>query len=120
MQRTARAVVGTINNKQQRKSKMKTTKITGGRAGFCDAINEAFYHCHCMNPCIRYSQTSGFYIESDLIPADDDVVWSVSVCYWNGQRSVRPAQYADVRDEILETVNRQAERDLAADIADAA
>lgn len=76
--------------------------LTGGRAGFVRAIDEAF-RVNAHNPTIRYSHARGFHVESGLLPADSDVLWSAAANYIlpSGRRSVRPTDYPEVREEIL-------------------
>jgi hypothetical protein len=93
---------------------MKINTITGGKAGFTEAIHEAFIS-NAHDPTIRYSQSRGFHVESGLNPADDDVVWSALAYYdvvWsalayyslnnNGARSIKPSDYPEIRMDILE------------------
>jgi len=77
--------------------------LTGGRAGFVSAIDEAF-RTPASNPAIRYSHARGFHIESGIHPADCDVLWSASAKYIlpSGRRSVRPADYTEVRAAIMD------------------
>lgn len=81
---------------------MKTAKITGGRAGFALAIKEAF-SANIHDPTIRYSHSLGFHVESGLVPADDDVIWSKLAYYVlpDGRPCIRPADYSEIRSEIL-------------------
>lgn len=82
----------------------KIGTITGGRAGFVAAINEAFA-ANSHNPTVRYSHSRGFHVESGMCPADDDVVWQSEAHYRaddGGRRNVRPSDYAMVRQEILD------------------
>ena len=77
--------------------------LTGGRAGFVSAIDEAF-RTPASNPTIRYSHARGFHVESGIHPADPDVLWSASANYIlpSGRRSVRPTDYTEVRAAIME------------------
>lgn len=77
--------------------------LTGGKAGFSAAIQEAFT-TRASDPTIRYSPARGFHVESGIHSADSDVVWS-SLAYYTstGARSVRPADYAEVRESILDS-----------------
>ena len=74
--------------------------ITGGRAGFVRAVDEAF-KARLHNPTIRYSHARGFHVESAHVPADPDVLWSAVAFYVlpTMRRSVR--SYPSVRAEIL-------------------
>ena len=76
--------------------------LTGGRAGFVNAIDEAF-RSNAINPKIRYSHARGFHVESGIHPADDDVLWSASTNYIipSGRRSVRPTDYTEIRAAIM-------------------
>ena len=76
--------------------------LTGGRAGFTRAIDEAF-RVNAHNPTIRYSHARGFHVESGLLPADSDVLWSAEANYIlpSGRRSVRATNYTEVRAAIL-------------------
>lgn len=77
--------------------------LTGGRAGFVCAIDEAF-RTPASNPTIRYSHARGFHVESGIHPADSDVLWSALANYIlpSGRRSVRPTDYTEVRAAILD------------------
>lgn len=78
--------------------------ITGGRAGFVAAIDEAFA-ARLHNPTVRYSHARGFHVESGMTPADDDVIWQTEACYRadrGGRRNLRPSDYAEIRREILD------------------
>lgn len=82
----------------------RPTALTGGRAGFVRAIDEAF-QTPASNPTIRYSHARGFHVESGIHPADPDVLWSAAAnnILSSGWivRSVRPRNYPDVRMAIL-------------------
>lgn len=86
---------------------MKINTITGGKSGFQEAINDAF-ESNINNPMIRYSESRGFHVESRQSRADDDVVWSTLVYYdlnKNGARSIRAAEYPEIRMEILDILD---------------
>ena len=98
---------------------MKINTITGGKAGFTEAIHEAFMS-NASNPTIRYSQARGFHVESGLNPADHDVVWSAlnpadhdvvwsALAYYslnnNGARSIKPSDYPEIRMDILDIID---------------
>jgi hypothetical protein len=84
---------------------MKINTITGGKAGFTEAIHEAFVS-NAHNPTIRYSHALGFHVESGLVPADHDVVWS-ALTYYNadGTRSIRTTDYPEIRMDILDLLD---------------
>jgi hypothetical protein len=86
---------------------MKINTITGGKAGFTEAIHEAFVS-NASNPTIRYSDARGFHVESGLNRADDDVVWS-ALAYYNlnngGSRSIKPSDYPEIRMDILDILD---------------
>ena len=84
---------------------MKINTITGGKAGFTEAIHEAFLS-NAHDPTIRYSESRGFHIESRLNPADHDVVWS-ALTYYNsdGSRSIRSTDYPEIRMDILDILD---------------
>lgn len=78
--------------------------LTGGKRGFVAAIEEAF-STPASDPTIRYSHARGFHVESGIHPADDDVLWSGLAYYnlsQNCRRSIRPVDYPEIREEILE------------------
>lgn len=86
---------------------MKINTITGGKAGFTEAIHEAFVS-NAHNPTIRYSGARGFHVESGLNPADHDVVWSALVYYSlnnDGSRSIRATDYPEIRMDILDILD---------------
>ena len=84
---------------------MKINTITGGKAGFTEAIHEAFIS-NAHNPTIRYSDARGFHVESGDHPPDDDVVLSVSAYYnSDGSRSIKPSDYPEVRMDILDLLD---------------
>jgi hypothetical protein len=84
---------------------MKHNTITGGKAGFAEAIHEAFVS-NASNPTIRYSQSRGFHVESGNHPPDHDVVLSVSAFYnSDGSRSIRATDYPEVRMDILDLLD---------------
>jgi hypothetical protein len=86
---------------------MKINTITGGKAGFTEAIHEAFVS-NAHNPTIRYSDARGFHVESGLNPADGDVVWSALAYYSlnnGGARSIKPSDYPEVRMDILDLLD---------------
>jgi hypothetical protein len=92
----------TLKNTKQN-TKMKTLKtIKGGKRGFITAVDDAFRH-PVHNTAVRYSHARGFHMESGLLPADDDVLWEGQAFYWanSGRRSLRPRDYAEIREEIL-------------------
>lgn len=84
---------------------MKMNTITGGKAGFTEAIHEAFVTC-ASDPTIRYSPARGFHVESGNHPPDDDVVWS-ALAYYNadGTRSICATDYPEVRMDILDLLD---------------
>jgi hypothetical protein len=86
---------------------MKINIITGGKAGFTEAIHEAFVS-NCHNPTIRYSHNLGFHVESGLVRADNDVIWS-KLAYYNlnngGARSIKPSDYPEIRMDILDLLD---------------
>ena len=84
---------------------MKIITITGGKAGFTEAIHEAFIS-NASNPTIRYSDARGFHVESGLVTADHDVIWS-ALAYYNsdGSRSIKPSDYPEVRMDILDLLD---------------
>lgn len=76
--------------------------LTGGKAGFTEAIHEAFIS-RASDPTIRYSHARGFHVESSIHPADSDVIWSALAHYTStGARSVKPTDYPEVRMDILD------------------
>ncbi len=76
--------------------------LTGGKAGFTEAIHEAFV-TRASDPTIRYSHARGFHVESGIHPADSDVIWSALAHYTStGARSVKPTDYPEVRMDILD------------------
>ena len=81
---------------------MKT--ITGGKKGFITAVDGA-YRSPASNPVVRYSHARGFHVESWLIPCDGDVLWEKPAFYYasSGIRTLRPRDYAEIRNEILIT-----------------
>ena len=84
---------------------MKINTITGGKAGFTEAIHEAFVS-NAHNPTIRYSDARGFHVESGNHPPDDDVVLSVSAFYnSDGSRNIRATDYPEVRMDILDLID---------------
>ena len=86
---------------------MKMNTITGGKTGFTEAIHEAFVS-NAHNPTIRYSHALGFHVESGLVSADHDVVWS-KLAYYNlnngGARSIKPSDYPEIRMDILDLLD---------------
>jgi hypothetical protein len=80
----------------------QAASITGGKRGFVAAVDAAF-RAKLHNPTIRYSHSRGFHVESAHVPADADVIWSAAANYVlpSNRRSVRPADYLEVRAEIL-------------------
>jgi hypothetical protein len=85
--------------------------LTGGKRGFIAAIDEAFT-TPTSNPTIRYSHARGFHVESGLCQADEDVLWSALAYYdlnSNGRRSVRPVDYPEVREAILDDASEYGE-----------
>jgi hypothetical protein len=77
--------------------------LTGGKRGFVAAITEAFTS-PVSNPTIRYSHSRGFHVESSIHPADEEVIWSALASYsGTGRRSVRPVDYSEIREEIIES-----------------
>jgi hypothetical protein len=86
---------------------MKHNIITGGKAGFTEAIHEAFVS-NAHDPTIRYSVARGFHVESGLNPADHDVIWSALAYYNlnnNGARSIKPSDYPEIRMDILDIID---------------
>jgi len=86
---------------------MKINTITGGKAGFTEAIHEAFVS-NASNPTIRYSDARGFLVESGNHPPDDDVIWSALAYYSlnnGGARSIKPSDYPEIRMDILDLLD---------------
>jgi hypothetical protein len=84
---------------------MKINTITGGKAGFTEAIHESFVS-NAHNPTVRYSVARGFHVESGLSTADDDVVWSALAYYKSdGSRSIKPSDYPEIRMDILDLLD---------------
>ena len=83
-----------------------TIKIKGGKQGFNEACDEA-YSSRMHNPCVRYSPSEGFYAESAIHPADDDVIWESRCDYWanNGKRTV--GTYAEARVAIINALENE-------------
>ena len=48
-----------------------TTRLTGGHAGYREAVDEAF-RVNMHNPSVIYSTREGFSVQSMLTPLDDD------------------------------------------------
>jgi hypothetical protein len=106
----AAATLGSITTENKTRAARENGKLggrpltlTGGRAGFVRAIDEAF-RSNAINPTIRYSHARGFHVESGIHLADPDVLWSASANYIlpSGRRSVRPTDYTEVRAAIME------------------
>lgn len=84
---------------------MKINTITGGKAGFTNAIHEAFVS-NAINPTIRYSVARGFHVESVFSCADHDVVWYALTYYKSdGARSIKPSDYPEIRMDILDIID---------------
>jgi hypothetical protein len=88
---------------QQQNQKGQIMKIKGGKKGFIKAIEEGF-ESNCHNPTLYYSKDDGFYIASGLIPNRDHEV--SLMFYWasTGQKCLRPCDYEEVKQEILEAI----------------
>ena len=75
--------------------------LTGGRRGFASAVQAAF-SARVHNPVVRYSHARGFHVESAHTDPDQDVLWERAANYIlpTGRRSIRPADYAEIREEV--------------------
>jgi hypothetical protein len=82
---------------------MKITKLKTGLRGYLSAVDAAFTSKK-MSPCVRYSCARGFYVESALCPPAQDVLWTGSAYYHadSGERSLRRADYVEIRCKIIE------------------
>jgi len=83
-------------------------KIKGGKKGFIEAVDEAFMS-NMSDPMVKYSPSRGFHCESRHTPSDSDVVWRQLAFYnlnCNGERSMLPRDYHDIRLEIIEELEQ--------------
>lgn len=109
--RQAAATLGSITTESKARAARQNglrggrpAALTGGRAGFAAACAEAHFESRAHDPCVRYSTTRGFHVESKHVPAERDVVWQEEAVYRLDTLKYIPrvSQYRDVRAEILE------------------
>lgn len=75
-------------------------KLTGGRIGYQNAVDAAFAS-NMHSPAVKYSNSRGFRVESELTPSDSDVIWKYGANYSANTGDRLTPSYAEARRQII-------------------